>query len=62
MRRLILVLCLCLLCGCVPQNEVIDEPIKYEYINKEGNNILTRINTPKDYQTVKFACEDIYIF
>ncbi len=50
MRKLIIVLCLLLLCGCVSPHD-----ISYDYINEEGTNILTRISVPKDYQRVEVS-------
>ena len=57
MKKIILTLLALVICvGCVSQdNPIIDNPIKYDYINEEGSNILTRINVPEGYKRVEVS-------
>lgn len=48
MIKIFIVICLLLMSGCSFEKDI----FKYDYINEDGYNILTRVNVPKNYTRV----------
>ena len=53
MMKFFIVICLLLCCGCTNTITPNNNTQLYSYINKEGMNLLTRINTPEGYKRVE---------